>query len=72
MLQSFGWIFFLLIAVVLIGIAALLQIRRRKRAAAERRAVWKAHQDWLRNSATKKPAAAKPPHAEDGPSVGHG
>ena len=55
MLQSFGWIFFAFLAVVLIGVGVALELRRRKRAAAARRAVWKAHQDWLRNSAPHPP-----------------
>lgn len=55
LLQTFGWIFFALLAVVLIGVGVGLELRRRKRAAAERRAVWKAHQEWLRNSAPRPP-----------------
>ncbi|MDB5848307.1 MAG: hypothetical protein JWP29_2059 [Rhodoferax sp.] len=66
MLQSFGWIIFLVIGVVVIGLGITLEMRRRKRAAAERKAVWKAHQDWLRNSAPHPPGRDLPPRAKNG------
>ncbi len=59
MLHSFGWIFFLLIALSVIGLGLYMEIGRRKRAAAERRAVWKAHQDWLRSSGLPTSHAAR-------------
>ena len=70
MLHSFGWIFFVLLAVGLIGFGVGLELRRRKRAADERRAVWKAHQEWLRNSAHHPPQRDQakrelPPRASD-------
>ncbi|APW37438.1 hypothetical protein RD110_09750 [Rhodoferax koreense] len=56
---------FLLIGIAIVGLAAYAEIGRRKRAAAERRAAWKAHEDWLRRS------GYKPPPADDGPRMGH-
>jgi hypothetical protein len=65
LLQSFGWIFFALLAVGLIAVGVWLELRRRKSAAAARRAVWKAHQDWLRNSAHHPPQRDQPPRTTD-------
>lgn len=56
MFASFGWIFFLLVGIVVVGLAAYLEITRRKRATAERRAKWKAHDDWLESSGVAPPA----------------
>ena len=72
MLQSFGWIFFVVVGLAIAGIAVTLELRRRKRAAEERRAVWKAHQEWLRNSGAQPPRRDLPPRKKDGPRVGHG
>ena len=60
MLQSFGWIFFVVVGLAIAGIAVTLELRRRKRAAEERRSVWKAHQEWLRNSAPHPPQRDQP------------
>ena len=65
MFQSFGWIFFAFLAIVLIGVGVGLELRRRKLAAAASRAVWKAHQDWLRDSAPHPPRRDQPPRNSD-------
>jgi hypothetical protein len=72
LLQSFGWIFFVVVGLVIAGIAATQHRRRKKRAAEERRALWKAHQEWLRTSGAQPPQRDLPPRQKDGPRVGHG
>ena len=72
MLQSFGWIILACMAVVILGIAIVIEVRRRKRASAERRAAWKMHQEWLRSSEAQKLSrgAGTSPGAGEKSSVG--
>lgn len=41
-------------AVIIIGVAIVVEGRRRKRSSEERRAAWKMHQEWLRSSEAQK------------------
>jgi hypothetical protein len=61
--HQFGWLFFVFMAVLLIGIGIAWGLTRRKRAAAERRAAWQAHRKWQEESAPQPPLKHSAPHA---------